>query len=67
MQETVCKTSAESTRVQKLMQSKHKTTILQVYEIEHTLNCENRDMQRSPQFTLSHKLLEFLYTDTVDC
>lgn len=51
----------------KLMQSKHKRTILQVYEMEHTLNCENRDMQRSHQFTPPHKLLGFLYTDTVDC
>lgn len=54
-------------QVSKPMQSKLKTTIFQVCEIECTLNCESGDMQRSPQFTLSHKLLEFLSTDTVDC
>lgn len=59
----LCKASQES----RLMLNKYKSTSLQVCEIEHTINCENGDMQRSPQFTLSHKLLEFLCTDTVDC
>lgn len=63
--EEQCRNSGDF-KCQKLMQSKHKRTILQVYETERSLNCENRAMQRSPQFTPSHKLLEFRYTDTVD-
>lgn len=51
----------------KLIQSKHKRSILQVYETRSILNCENGDMQRSALFTLAHKLLEFLYIDTEDC